>query len=146
LRQFEFVVASPHSLLRKSIDQTARMVGAVSHPGVCILGHPLGRRYNVRPGVSADWDQVFEIAARRQVAIEIDGSWDRQDVPYVLAARALELGCLFALDSDAHSHPELEFADIAIAHARLAEIPEDRIVNYWSEKRFLEWAQGSWDR
>ena len=42
LRQFEFVVASPHSQLRKSIDQTARMIGAVSQPGVCILGHPLG--------------------------------------------------------------------------------------------------------
>jgi putative hydrolase len=122
------------------------MVGAVSQPGVCILGHPLGRRYNVRPGVSANWDEVFEIAARRQVAIEIDGSWDRQDVPNVLAARALEFGCIFALDSDAHSHPELEFADIAIAHARLAEIPQERIVNYWSAKRFLEWARGSWDR
>ena len=146
LRQFEFVVASPHSLLRKSIDQTERMVGAVSQPGVCILGHPQGRRYNVRPGVSANWDQVFEVAARRQVAIEIDGSWDRQDVHYVLAARALELGCIFALDSDAHSNPELEFTDIAIAHARLAAIPQDRIVNYWSEDRFLEWARGSWER
>jgi putative hydrolase len=146
LRQFEFVVASPHSLLRKSIDQTDRMVGAVSQPGVCILGHPMGRRYNVRPGVSADWDRVFALAARRQVAIEIDGSWDRQDVHYALAARALELGCIFALDSDAHSNPELGFADIAIAHARLAEIPEDRIVNYWSEERFLEWARGSWER
>ena len=130
----------------QGIDQTARMVGAVSQPGVCILGHPLGRRYNVRPGVSANWDEVFEIAARRQVAIELDGSWDRQDVHYALAARALESGCLFALDSDAHSHPELEFTDIAVAHARLAGIPEDRIVNYWSEKRFLEWALGSWDR
>src|SRR5687767_10646940 len=69
LRQFEFVVASPHSLLRKTIDQTARMVGAVSQPGVCILGHPQGRRFNVRPGVSADWPRVFEIAARRKVAI-----------------------------------------------------------------------------
>ena len=146
LRQFEFVVASPHSLLRKSIDQTARMVGAVSQPGVCILGHPLGRRYNVRAGVGAEWDRVFEVAARRQVAIEIDGSWDRQDVPYPLAARALELGCLFALDSDAHSHPEFDFTDIAIAHARLAGIPEARIVNYWSEKKFLKWARGSWDR
>jgi histidinol phosphatase-like PHP family hydrolase len=146
LRQFEFVVASPHSLLRKSIDQTGRMVGAVSQPGVCILGHPMGRRYNVRPGVSADWDRVFALAARRQVAIEIDGSWDRQDVHHALAARALQLGCVFALDSDAHSNPELEFADIAIAHARLASIPEDRIVNYWSEDRFLEWARGSWER
>ena len=146
LRLFEFVVASPHSVLRKATDQTSRMVGAVSQPGVCILGHPQGRRFNVRPGVSADWDQVFRVAAKRQVAIEIDGSWDRQDVHYELAARALEHGCLFALDSDAHSHPELNFADIAIAHARVAGLPQDRIVNYWSEKRFLDWAQGAWDR
>jgi histidinol phosphatase-like PHP family hydrolase len=146
LRQFEFVVASPHSLLRKAIDQTERMVGAVSQPGVCILGHPQGRRFNVRPGVSADWDQVFEVAARRQVAIEIDGSWDRQDVHYALAARALELGCIFALDSDAHSHPELDFIDISIAHARLAGIPQERIINYWSNTRILEWAKGAWDR
>lgn len=146
LRLFEFIVASPHSLLRKTIDQTARMVGAVSQPGVCILGHPQGRRFNVRPGVAADWDQVFEVAARRLVAIEIDGSWDRQDAHYELAARALEHGCIFALDSDAHSHPELDFIDIAIAHARLAGIPQDRIINYWSEKRFLDWARGAWDR
>jgi histidinol phosphatase-like PHP family hydrolase len=146
LRQFEFVVASPHSLLRKPFDQTGRMVGAVSQPGVAILGHPQGRRFNNRPGVSADWDKVFAVAARRQVAIEIDGSWDRQDVHYELAARALAHGCLFALDSDAHSHPELAFAEIAIAHARLAGIPQDRIINYWSNKQILDWARGSWDR
>ena len=146
LRLFEFVVASPHSLLRKTTDQTARMVGAVSQPGVCILGHPQGRRFNVRPGVSADWDRVFEVAAKRQVAIEIDGSWDRQDVHYALAARALELDCLFALDSDAHANPELNFVDIAIAHAKLAGIPQNRIVNYWNEEKFLDWARGAWER
>lgn len=146
LRRFELVVASPHSLLRKTVDQTARMVGAVSQPGVAILGHPMGRRFNVRPGVSAKWDEVFVVAARRQVAIEIDGAWDRQDIPYALAARALEHGCIFALDSDAHAHPELPFAEIAVAHARLAGIPQDRIVNYWSDRRILEWAAGSWDR
>jgi histidinol phosphatase-like PHP family hydrolase len=146
LRQFEFIVASPHSALRKSIDQTARMVEAVSQPGVSILGHPQGRVFNMRLGVVADWRQVFEVAARRQVAVEIDGSWSRQDVPYELAAQALEQGCIFALDSDAHSHPELDFADIAIAHARLAGIPQAKIVNYWSEEKFLEWARGAWDR
>lgn len=139
LRQFEFVVASPHSLLRKSADQTARMVGAVSQPGVAILGHPMGRRYNVRPGVSARWDQVFEAAAARGVAIELDGSLDRQDIHHELAARALEKGCLFALDSDAHAHQELAFSEIAIAHARLAGIPPDRIINYWPEKKLVAW-------
>jgi histidinol phosphatase-like PHP family hydrolase len=146
LRRFDFVVASPHSLLRKSIDQTPRMVGAVSHPGICILGHPLGRRYNVRPGVSDDWDKVFEVAAQRQVAIEIDGSWDRQDVHYALAARALEHGCIFALDSDAHSNVEYNFVDIAIAHAKLAGIPQKRIINYWSDQQIFEWARGAWER
>lgn len=146
LRLFEFVVASPHSLLRKAVDQTARMVGAVSQPGASILGHPQGRRFNTRPGMSAEWDAVFDVAARRKVAIEIDGSWDRQDVHYELAARALASGCIFALASDAHAHSELDFVDVAIAHARLASIPQDRIVNYWSERRFLEWARGAWDR
>jgi histidinol phosphatase-like PHP family hydrolase len=146
LKLFEFVVASPHSQLRTSADQTRRMVRAVSQQGVCILGHPQGRRFNTRAGVLADWDAVFEVAARRAVAIEIDGSWDRQDVHYELAARALAAGCIFALDSDAHAHQELEFADIAIAHARLAAIPQDRIVNYWSEKKFLEWTKGAWER
>jgi putative hydrolase len=146
LKLFEFVVASPHSQLRTSADQTPRMVRAVSQRGVCILGHPQGRRFNTRAGVLADWDAVFEVAARRAVAIELDGSWDRQDVDYELAARALAAGCIFALDSDAHAHQELEFADIAIAHARLAAIPQDRIVNYWSEKKFLEWAKGAWER
>ena len=64
---------------------------------------------------------------------------------FVLAC-ALAAGCIFALDSDAHAHPELEFADIAIAHARLAAIPQDRIVNYWGEKKFLKWARGAWER
>jgi len=146
MRRFEYVVAAPHSALRKSIDQTSRMVAAVSQPGVAILGHPQGRVFNMRLGVLADWSTVFAVAARRQVAIEIDGSWHRQDVPYELAAQALEQGCIFALDSDAHAHPELDFADIAIAHAKLAGIPQAKIVNYWPEKKFLDWAAGAWDR
>ena len=123
LRRFEFVVASPHSALRSRADQTARMVGAVSHPFVDILGHPRGRRYDVRPGVSADWREVFAAAAARRVAIEIDGYPDRQDVDWTLAAAALDAGCLFALDSDAHATEELLFSRMAVAHARLAGAP-----------------------
>jgi histidinol phosphatase-like PHP family hydrolase len=141
-RAFEFVVASPHSLLRRTEDQTARMVGAVKAPGVAILGHPRGRMYNKRPGVSADWDAVFEAAASREVAIELDGNWHRQDIDYVLAARALAAGCLFALDSDAHAISELRFSQYALAHARLALIPAERVINCWSDERLEEWMRG----
>jgi histidinol phosphatase-like PHP family hydrolase len=136
---FEFVVASPHSVLRKADDQTSRMVAAMRHPGVAILGHPRGRMFNNRPGVAADWDAVFEEAAKLDVAIELDGNWHRQDIDYRLARRALDAGCLFALDSDAHSIGELRFSDYAIAHARLARIPAERVINCWEDAQLDEW-------
>ena len=107
-------------------------------PGVHILGHPRGRMYGSRPGVTADWDQVFEAAARANVAIEIDGDPSRQDLDYDLARRAVAAGCLFALDSDAHSTRELRYAETAIAHARLAGVPADRVVNCWPVERLLD--------
>lgn len=138
-RRFEYVLASPHSQLRKDTDQTSRMLAAVRLPGVAILGHPQGRMYNTRPGISADWRKVFREAAARDVAIEIDGNWHRQDVDYELAEVALEEGCLFALDSDAHSIAEFPFTDYAIAHARIAQIPAERVVNCWEEEKFDDW-------
>lgn len=137
----EIVVAAPHSLLQRGEDQTRRLLAAVQHPGVHILGHPRGRRFNARSGVRADWERVFDVAARRQVAIEIDGTWERQDVDYALAAEALRAGCLFALDSDAHTPRERQFSAIAVAHARLADIPPDRVINCWPLERLLDWAR-----
>jgi len=142
LAQLEVVVAAPHSALRSTADQTARMIGAVNTRGVHILGHPRGRMYGSRPGVSADWDRVFRAAAVADVAIEIDGDPSRQDVDYDLARRAVDAGCLFALDSDAHSTRELRYAETAIAHARLAGVPTARVVNCWPVDRLLEWASG----
>jgi putative hydrolase len=138
---FEFVVASPHSLLRRPEDQTARMLGAVRGVSVAILGHPRGRMYNSRPGITADWDRVFEEASNRRVAIELDGNWHRQDIDFALARRAVEAGCVFALDSDAHSVGELRFSEYAIAHARLAGIPAARVINCWSNQELDEWME-----
>jgi putative hydrolase len=95
--------------------------------------------YNSRAGVLADWRRVFAEAARRRVAVEIDGNWHRQDIDFGLARLALDAGCLFALDSDAHSIGELRFTDYAIAHARLAGVPADRVINCWSDARLAEW-------
>jgi histidinol phosphatase-like PHP family hydrolase len=139
-RQLDLIVAAPHSGLRSALPQTDRMLAAVRSPGVHILGHPRGRMYGSRPGITADWRAVFEAAARSGVAIEIDGDPSRQDLDFVLARQALEAGCLFALDSDAHAVSQLAYVDIAMAHARLAGIPPDRIVNCWPLDRLLEWA------
>jgi putative hydrolase len=140
LALMEIVVAAPHSALRSSADQTARMLGAVQTPGVHILGHPRGRMYGSRPGVTADWEKVFDAAARLGVAIELDGDPSRQDLDFDLARRAVPSGCLFAIDSDAHATDQWWYAETALAHARLAGVPRDRVINCWPLSRLLDWA------
>jgi histidinol phosphatase-like PHP family hydrolase len=140
LARFDLVVASPHSLLRKPYDQTPRMVRAVEQPGIHVLGHPRGRMLS-RPGIVADWARVFEAAAGRGVAVELDGNWYRQDLDVDLAKLAAEKRCLFAVDSDAHSIIELRDVDFGLAAARLAGIPADRIINCWEDERLEEWTR-----
>jgi histidinol phosphatase-like PHP family hydrolase len=146
LELLEIVVASPHSKLRSSDDQSERMIAAVRTPGVHILGHPRGRMFGSRPGVKADWDRVFAAAAETGVAIEIDGDPSRQDVDYALARKAIRAGCVFALDSDAHSVSQFDFTDIAIAHARLAGVPRRTVINCWEVDDLLAWAARAWQR
>jgi histidinol phosphatase-like PHP family hydrolase len=138
-RQFEVVLAAPHSKLRKQDDQTGRLTRAIQNPAVHILAHPRGRITGSRAGIVADWNHVFAQAAREGVAIEIDGDPARQDLDYTLAADALAAGCIFALDSDAHTTQQLRYAETALAHARLASIPANRIVNCWATDRLLTW-------
>src|SRR5204862_3021120 len=122
LETFDLVLAAPHSKLRSAEDQTDRMVAAVLHPVVDVLAHPRGRMLS-RQGVLADWARIFAAAREHGVAVEIDGDPYRQDLDFTLAARAFEIGCVFALDSDAHGPDELGYSDFALAHARLAGIP-----------------------
>ncbi len=138
-RAFELVLAAPHSRLRRAEDQTARLVAAVGHAAVRILAHPRGRMSGSRGGIVADWAVVFAAASRRGVAIEIDGDPARQDLDYTIARQAVAAGCLFALDSDAHTTDQLIYAQTALAHARLAGVPVDRIVNCWPLDRVLAW-------
>jgi putative hydrolase len=102
--------------------------------------------YGSRPGIAADWNAVFAAAARANVAIEIDGDPARQDVDYDLARLAVAAGCLFALDSDAHGASDFAYAETAIAHARLAHVPVDRVINCWPLERLLEWTGEAWKR
>jgi histidinol phosphatase-like PHP family hydrolase len=136
---FDVVLAAPHSRLRKAEDQTGRMLAALRHPTVRVLAHPRGRISGSRAGIIANWEAVFVAAVERGVAIEIDGDPARQDLDYTLARQALTIGCLFALDSDAHTTTQLSYAETALAHARLAGIPADRIVNCWPLERLLAW-------
>jgi len=139
--ELDAVVASVHTELRGTRNQTARLVRAIETPGVAVLGHPKGRLYDLRSGVRADWARVFAAAAARGVAIEINGCPERLDLPPTLARLAGEAGCLFTVVSDAHAARHLSFLDYGLAVARLSGVDAARIVNTWSKDRFADWLE-----
>ncbi len=139
MRRCDIVLAAPHSRLDEAADQTDRLLATVRTPGVHVLAHPSGRKFGKRAGLNVRWGAVFKEAAKRDVAIELDGDPSRQDLHYALVCQAVDAGCLFAIDSDAHDAGELVFSEIALAHARLAGIPAARVINCWPTKTLMAW-------
>jgi putative hydrolase len=131
LEILDVVIASPHVKLRQEPSaMTERMLRAVSHPHVDVIGHPTGRRPGSREGGTYDFEGVFKEAAKHGVALELDCDPARMDLSPEMARMALELGCNFALDADAHAPAEFAYVPMALWMARRAGIPENRILNF----------------
>ena len=131
LELLDVVIASPHVKLRQEpAAMTERMLRAVSHPHVDVIGHPTGRRPGSRDGANYDFEAVFKEAARHHVALEIDCDPARMDLSPEMSRLALELGCTFSLDADAHAPAEFAYVPMGMWMARRAGIPEDRILNF----------------
>jgi putative hydrolase len=131
LEILDIVIASPHVKLRQDREaMTERMLRAVAHPHVDVIGHPTGRRPGSREGATYDFDAVFKEAAKRGVALEIDCDPARMDLSPEMARLALECGCTFAVDADAHAPAEFAYVPMGLWMARRAGIPRERILNF----------------
>jgi len=131
LEILDVVIASPHVKLRQEpAAMTERMLRAVSHPHVDVIGHPTGRRPGSREGATYDFEAVFKEAARNGVALEIDCDPARMDLSPEMARTARDLGCDFVLDADAHAPAEFAYVPMALWMARRAGIPKERIRNF----------------
>jgi DNA polymerase (family 10) len=130
LAGFDYVVASVHSrfgLPREAM--TERVVRAVSHPRVTILGHPTGRLLLAREGYSLDLHAVIEAVAARGTMIEINADPHRLDLDAEHARRARDRGVLIAINPDAHSTSGLENLDYGLGQARRAGLRPEDVVN-----------------
>ncbi len=146
LAELDIVVASVHSKLRMdSAPMTRRMIAAVSDPHVNVLGHCTGRlvqgERGTRPASDFDARSVFAACAEYGVAVEINSRPERQDPPDELIAIALDEGCLFSIDSDAHAPGQLSLLDHGAARAEAAGVPAERIVTTWGLDRLRAWAR-----
>jgi histidinol phosphatase-like PHP family hydrolase len=142
LSALDLVLGSFHSSLRMADDQTERYLAALRNPHIQILGHPRGRIYNFRIGLSADWPRVFAQAARLDNALEVDCYPDRQDLNVDLLKVAREHGTRISLGTDAH-HPwrQLEFIELGLAAILRAKLRSERIVNFMTLEELKSWIQ-----
>jgi putative hydrolase len=144
LEELDVVVASIHSELRMpSAPMTRRMVAAVSNPNVDILGHCTGRLVvgRGRPESEFDADEVFSACAAHGVAVEVNSRPERLDPPKRLLRRAIELGCLVSIDTDAHAPGQLEWQINGCERAALCGVDAGIVVNAAPLDGILAWAR-----
>ncbi len=159
LAQLDIVVASVHSGLRDDAARmTRRMLRAIENPLVDVLGHCTGRKVpasavgldgdgdrghragRTRPPSEFDAAEVFAACVAHDTAVEINSRPDRLDPPKRLLRQALEAGCRFAIDSDAHAPGQLDWLRYGCQRAVQCGVEADRVVNTWPADRLRDWA------
>ncbi|MHA6781176.1 PHP domain-containing protein [Pseudonocardia saturnea] len=142
LDQLDLVVASVHSKLRMPrAEMTERMLTAVANPHVDVLGHCTGRMVmgnRKRPESEFDADRVFAACAEHGVAVEVNSRPERLDPPKRLLRLAVEAGCEFTIDTDAHAPGQLDWLGNGCERAVACAVPPDRILNTWPVEKLLD--------
>ena len=141
LGALDVVVASVHSKLRMPHDEmTERMLTAIANPHVDVLGHCTGRMVTgrrKRPESEFDARRVFDACAEAGVAVEINSRPERLDPPKRLLRLAVEAGCEFSIDTDAHAPGQMDWLDHGCTRAAACGVPTDRVRNTRTVERLL---------
>ena len=144
LGELDVVVSSVHSKLRSDSEtMTHRMVGGIANPRTNILGHCTGRliegERGIRPQSVFDPEVVFEACRTFNVALEINSRPERRDPPTRLLQMAIDMGCLFSIDTDAHAPGQLEFQIYGCQRAEDLGLDPARVINTWPVDELLAW-------
>jgi putative hydrolase len=144
LGRVDVVVASVHSKLRSEPGpMTRRMLRAIENPHTDVLGHCTGRLVTggrgTRPESQFDAAAVFGACAEHGVAVEINSRPERLDPPKRLLRQAVETGCLFSIDTDAHAPGQLDWQPYGCARAEECGVPAERVVNTWALADLTAW-------
>lgn len=136
LARLDVVIASVHSHFRQSREEmTARLRRACENDHVDILGHPTTRKIGERPPIEADWDAVFESAAKTKTAVEINANPIRLDLNDELVRRAIAAGVRLSIGTDAHRPEHFDFLRLGLLTARRGWATKADILNTRSVDR-----------
>jgi DNA polymerase (family X) len=139
LSSFQFVVASIHS--RFALDEgemTSRMIKAVENHYTDVLGHPSGRLLLLREPYKFNVSKVLDACSQNQVAVEINSNPRRLDLDWRYIYEARDKGCIFTINSDAHSIAEIDLVKYGVMMGRKAGLMKDEVINYFDKEKFVK--------
>ncbi len=140
LAQLDIVVASPHMPVKQEpAAATKRLIRAVSHPLVNILGHPTARLINRRAGLEPDMAAVVAAATDSNTALEINANPMRLDLRDTHARLAMEGGCMISINTDAHGADQFDLLRYGIMTAQRGWVTADRCINTWTTAKLKKW-------
>jgi DNA polymerase (family X) len=142
LEKLDFVIASLHFSLRQPRAQiTERLLNALRNPHVDLIGHPRGQYIDDREPADLDMEAVFEAACASGTALEINANPRRLDLEAQYARRAVELGILLSINTDAHSANNMDLLHYGVITARRGWVEAKSVLNTWPVEQFIEWTQ-----
>lgn len=138
LAELDFVVASPHqSLKQDETKATDRMLRAIEHRYVNVIGHPTGRLVQSRDPLPLNFERIFKAAAATGTALEINANAARLDLSDVNTRAAAQAGVKISINTDSHhtvSFPDMRYG---VGVARRAWLTAADVINCLSAKALL---------
>ena len=145
LAMLDIVVASPHAALQQtSADATARLVAAIEHPLVHIIGHPTGRIINKRKGLEPDIPSLVAAAAEHHTALELNANSYRLDLRDTHVRAACVGNALIAINTDAHRPEDFEQLQYGILTARRGWATTSHCINCLEHDELQTWLRRNW--
>ncbi len=140
LAKLDWVVASPHAALKQeSALANARMLRAIAHPLVHVIGHPTGRVVNGRPGLELAMDALFGAAKKHNTALEINAQHLRLDLRDADVRGAATVGCMIAIDCDVHATSDFDELRYGVLTAQRGWLPASQCLNAMDPKTLNAW-------
>ncbi len=137
LAELDFVIGSVHSFFgMEPQEMTDRLLRALESPSLRVLGHGTGRIILQRESYAFDFERVAAKAAERGVALEINASPERLDLPSHLVRAAKRKGCKFTVSTDAHRPAHLLNMKYGVITARRGWLEAADVLNTKSAAAF----------
>ena len=142
LKGFEVVIASIHSNLKMDKNHAMeRLLRAISHPQVHILGHPTGRLLLARSGYEIDHAQLIDECAKYSVALELNANPQRLDLDWKWISYAIDKGVYISINPDAHSRQAIHHIKYGVNVARKGGLTAENCLNHMNTEQFEAWLQ-----